>query len=171
MAENEIYWVTNPLPKGIKVRYIGLLYLDELYRWLKMWFEFKKYYKLGEDFEEFYYETTNPDGSKKIEIRWKGKNKENEYFNYHIDLIFLLVNVNDVVIEKDNQKIKIQKGDFEFRIGAYLEKGMDKEPNFIKKIYEKLMITKRLEEQKFIVYDDVYTLQKELSEYLNQPMQ
>jgi hypothetical protein len=167
----EIYWVTNPLPKGLKVRHIGLVHLDELYRWLQRWFEFKKYFKPGRDFEEFYQEITNPDGSKKIEIRWKGKKEENEYFTYHIELIFLLVGVKDVMIEKNGQQIKMQKGDYEFRIGGYLAKGMDNESNLLKRIYEKFMIKKRIEKHKFNVYDDVYELHEELSAYLNQQLQ
>ena len=171
MTEKEIYWVTNPLPSGMKIRHIGTLHLDELYRWLQRWFEFKKYFKKSNDFEEFYQEITNPDGSKKIEIRWKGKKVENEYFAYHIDLIFLLVNVQDVMVEQSGQQIKMQKGDFEFRMGAYLEKGMDQEPNFIKRIYEKFMIDNRIYEHKVNIHDDIFELHEELSAWINQPMQ
>jgi len=171
MTDKEIHWVTSPLPGGIKVRHIGMLYLDELYRWLQRWFEFKGYYTKSDDFEEFYNETTNPDGSKKIEIRWKGRKKEEEYFTYHIDLIFLLANIQDIMVEKNGQKIKMQQGDFEFRIGAYLEMGMNKEPGLFKKIYRLFVIDNRKDEHKFIVRDDTYSLQEELSAYLAQPMQ
>jgi len=170
MAENEIYWVTQALPRGIKVRHVGIVHLDELYRWLKRWLEFKGYFKVFTDFEIFYNEKNNPDGSKNIEIRWHGKNSETKYFAYHIEIIFLLIRVQDIMVGPEDQQVKMQKGDYEFRIGGYLEKGMQGS-NFLKKIYENLMNPKRLDEQKFNVYDDVYTLHEQLSAYLNQPMQ
>lgn len=176
MAEQEVIWLTPPMPGGVRVRHIGLLHLDELYRWLQRWFEFEGYYKKGRDFEEFYQEKINPNGSKKIEIRWKGKKdgadkkEHKDYFSYHIEISFLLINVQDVTVEKEGQQIKMQKGDYEFRMGAYLKKGMKGDSGFFKKIYEKLIIDQRIEEHRLNVYDDVYKLHEQLSEYLNQPL-
>lgn len=167
MADTEKIWVTPPMPGGIKVRHVGYLDLGEFYTWLQRWFEFNGYF--GGNFEKFYEEHIDQAG-KKIDIRWVGKKKKNPYYTYTIEIIFLLVAVNKVEVQMGEKKIKIEKGDFELRLGAYVEKGM-KGAGFLRKLYEKVIAKKNIELYKKECYDKLYKLQGEIKAYFNQYVQ
>jgi len=155
---------------GLKVRHIGVVDLGDVYRWLNRWFAWHGYFKKGRDFEQFYNQVDNPDGSRKIEIRWNGvKGSDSPYFIYHIELIFLFIGVKDVLVGPEGNQAKMQQGDYEFRIVGYLEKKSEG-VTWLRKIFEQLMVGSRVDEHKFEVYDKVYKLQEELSEYLGQPL-
>lgn len=167
MADKEKIWVTPPMPGGIKVRHIGFLDLGDFYRWLQRWFEFEGYF--SGDFERFYEEKIDASG-KKIDIRWVGKKAKNPYYTYNIELIFLLVGVNKVEVQSGEKKIRIEKGDFEMRIGAYVEKGMNA-PGFLRKLYEKVLAKKQLDEYMMECYKKAYKLQSDIKTYFNQYVQ
>lgn len=167
--EKEKIWVTPPLPAGIKVRHVGYLDLGPFYTWLERWFEFQGYFP-GGTLEKFYDEKLEQSGAKKIEIRWVGMKKKNPYYTYYIEIIFLLVGINKVEIQLGEKKVKLEKGDFELRIGAYLEKGMAG-AGFLRNIYEKFVVRKQLELYKFECYDKVYKLQEDIKTYFNQYVQ
>ena len=101
------------------MRHVGLLEMSEFYRWLKRWLEFKGYWANSN--EKLYSETITPNG-KKIDIQWMCKKEATSYFINHIDIIFLFIGVNKIEIPQGEQKVKIEKGDFEIRINGYLEK-------------------------------------------------
>ncbi len=165
--EKEKIWVTPPLPAGVKIRHIGYLDLGAFYTWLQRWFDFNGYF--GGDFERFYEEKVDQSG-KKIEMRWVGSKKKNPYYTYYIEIIFLLVAVNKVDVEVAGKKIKLEKGDFELRIGAYVEKGM-KGSGFLRNLYEKMIAKPQLDTYKFECYDKVSKLQEEIKAYFNQYVQ
>ncbi|MFH1210815.1 MAG: hypothetical protein V1645_02760 [archaeon] len=167
MADTEKIWVTPPMPGGIKVRHVGYLDLGAFYTWLQRWFDFNGYF--GGDFERFYEEHIDQ-GGKKIEIRWAGKKKKNPYYTYNIEVIFLLVAVNKVEVQMGEKKIKIEKGDFEIRIGGYVEKGM-KGAGFLRNIYENIVAKKNVDLYKKECYDKVYGLQEDIKKYFNQYVQ
>jgi len=166
--EKEKIWVTPPLPGGIKVRHVGYLDLGAFYTWLQRWFEFQGYFPKG-DFEQFYEEKTDA-GGKHIQIRWIGKKEKNPYYTYAIEVIFLLVAVNKVEVQMGEKKVKIEKGDFEIRMGAYVEKGM-KGAGFLRNLYEKIIAKRNIEDYKRECYDKVYKLQEEMKAYFNQYVQ
>lgn len=166
MADIEKIWITPPLPGGIKVRHVGFLDLKEFYTWMQRWFEFEGYFKSGKDFERFYEERTLPKG-KELHIRWVGKKKVNEYFNYGIEVIWLLIGLNEVEVPRGDKKIKIFKGDFELRIGAYLEKGMGAR-NIFRKIYDQFVIRRLILDHRDKLYEKTYSLQAAIKAYFDQ---
>ncbi|MEM4266817.1 MAG: hypothetical protein QW404_02060 [Candidatus Nanoarchaeia archaeon] len=167
MAEKEKIWVTPPMPGGIKVRHVGYLDLGAFYTWLQRWFEFEGYFT--PELENFY-EQKIETGGKRIEIRWIGKKKKNPYYTYVIEVIFLLININKVEVQAGEKKIRLEKGDFEIRFGAYVEKGMEG-ANFLRKLYENIIAKKQVELYKQECYDKVYKLQEEVKAYFNQYVQ
>ncbi|MBM3199366.1 hypothetical protein FJZ53_00395 [Candidatus Woesearchaeota archaeon] len=161
----EKIWITPPLPGGVKIRHVGLLDLPEFYTWLQRWFEFNSFFKADADFEQFYEERTLPKG-KEMHIRWKGKKDETEYFHYYIEVIWLLIGVNKIEIPVGDKKRKIDQGDFELRLGAYIEKeGPD---NIFRRIYEYFVIRKIIEDHKYKLYDKFYSLHDEIKAYFDQ---
>lgn len=163
----EKIWVTPPMPGGIKVRHVGYLDLGAFYTWLQRWFEFEGYFV--PDLERFYEERIEQ-GGKRIEIRWVGKKKKNPYYMYTIEVVFLLININKVEVQMGEKKIKIEKGDFEFRLGGYIEKGL-KGAGFLRTLYERIVAKKQIELYTKECYDKVYKLQEEMKAYFNQYVQ
>lgn len=162
----EKLWISPPLPSGLKIRHLGYLDLSEFYTWLKRWFEFNGY--LHDNFEKFYEERTLPTG-KEMHIRWEGRKKQTPYFTYVIEVIWLLISVNKVEIPMGDKKRKIEKGDFELRLGAYIEK---KGPaNMFRKIYEYFIIRKTIRENWYKLNDKFSSLQEEIKTYFNQYVQ
>lgn len=170
MAEqSEKIWITPPMPGGQKVRHVGYLDLREFYVWMQRWFEFNGYFHPNMDFEQFYEERTLPRG-KELHIRWKGMKKtEDRYFTYHIEVIWLVIGLNQVEVPMGDKKRKIDKGDFELRFGAYLEK---KGPDSIfRKIYDRFIIKKIIAQHKHKLYEKFYSLQGEIKTYFDQYVQ
>lgn len=166
VEQKEKIWITPPLPGGQKIRHVGYLDLGQFYTWLQRWFEFNGYF--NPNFEKFYEERTGPRG-KELHIRWIGRKKENPYFTYVIEVIWILVGVNKVEIPMGDKKRKIEKGDFDIRLGVYLEK---KGPNDIfRKIYEYFIIDKTIEEHRVKLYEKLSSLHGEIKSYFAQYVQ
>lgn len=159
----EKIWVTPP--GGLKVRHVGLLDLEEFYKWLFRWLEFEEYIK-EETYERAYDEQTTPAG-KQIFMVWHGVKPKTKDFSYVIDIKWILVGVNSVEVQKDEKKVKIFKGDFDLRIISYVEKTI-RSRGILRLIYDRFIIRKRTEEHKSLLYDKVATLQNEIINYFNQ---
>lgn len=169
MGDNEKIWVTPPLPGGVRVRHIGLLDMGEFYRQLQRWFDFKGFYK--KDMEEYYMETELPDGTKKIEMRWINKKERSEYIKYVFVINFVFVGIQKVEAQQpDGTKVKLEKGDFDLRLEAYIEKQVS-EGGFIKMVYEKYIIDRRMEEYKADIYDRFYGLIDFINEFFGMYVQ
>jgi len=167
MAEQkEKLWVSPPMPSGQKIRHVGYLDLKEFYTWLQRWFEFSGYFH--DNFETFYEERTLPKG-KEMHIRWEGRKKETPYFTYVIEVIWLVVGSNKVEVPMGDKKRQIDKGDFELRLGAYLEKkGPD---NFLRKIYEYFIIREVRRQHWYKLNEKFSSLQEEIKAYFRQYVQ
>jgi hypothetical protein len=157
----EEIWITPEMPVGIRFRHIGVVDLDEFYRWLNRWFEFNGYAKANEDLEDFYMEKTSPT-YREIQFRWKGKNKKTPYFTYVIEVIALLIGVTDVEVQQGDRKVKLQKGDFEFRLGAYLLKTPTTGNQLLRWVYENFILRNEIETHKD---EKFYKLHGEIREY------
>ena len=164
----ERLWLTPTMPGGVKVRHVGLLDLDEFYRWFMMWFEFEGYTTMDDGLEKFYLEQELPNGAKNIEIRWTAKKTENQYFSYVIDVIFLLIGVAKAeYVSPDGKKIPLYSGDFELRMGTYIEKGVEGD-SMLQRVYDKFFISRLIEDHKMKLYDKFYSLQSEIKNYFEE---
>lgn len=167
MGDKEKIWVTPTLPGGVRIRHIGFLDLGEFYRRLQMWLSFKEFFQKN-NLEEYYMETELADGSKKIEFRWHATKKRNEYITFHIVINAVLIGIQKVEVQQpDGTKMKMEKGDFDFRMEAYLEK-TESDHGFLKKIYEKYIIDRRLEEYQVNIYETFYSLVDFMNSYFSQ---
>lgn len=159
----EKIWVSPP--GGLKVRHVGILDLEEFYKWLFYWLEFEGFIK-EESFERIYDEQTTATG-KQIFMLWHGVKPKTKDFSYVIDVKWILVGVNSVEVQKDEKKVKLFKGDFDLRIIAYVEKTI-KARGPLRLIYDRFVVRKRIEEHKSLLYDKLATLQAEIINYFNQ---
>ncbi|MDP6642154.1 MAG: hypothetical protein QGF74_02125 [Candidatus Nanoarchaeia archaeon] len=146
-----------------RVRHVGMLDVAEFYRWIQMWLEFNGYWANTNEVQ--YIETMLPGGSKKIEFNWECRKKRSPDFTYLITLDAIYVGIKDVEIQKEEKKIKIQRGDFDMIFSAKLEKSLP--DNFFMELYERFIIRKRIEEYKLDLYGKFYSLIEETREFLN----
>lgn len=151
----------------IKIRHLGYLDLDEFYKWLKRWLEFKGFWDNSN--EKLYSEIITP-GGKKIDIVWKCQKSKTKYFIYHIDIVFLLIGVNKVEMQKDDKKIKIEKGDFEIRVSGYMEK-KNSSDSMIWKAYERVILKHNIDMYLADLADTVGSLNEGIKEIFEQYVQ
>lgn len=146
-----------------RFRHVGILDLTEFYRWMKRWFEFNGYWENSN--EKQYIETMLPGGAKKIEFTWECRKRKSPDFNYVIPITFGFIGIRDVEIQKGDKKIKLQRGDFDIRMSAYLEKTGD--TGALRELYERYIIKKRIDEYKLDLYDKFYKLIEDMKEFAN----
>ncbi len=159
----ERIWVTPPT--GLKIRHVGILDLEEFYKWLFRWLEFEGYISES-SYEKAYNEQTTA-GGKQIFIQWHGEKQKTKDFRYVIDVKWILVGVNSIEIQREDKKVKLFKGDFDIRVMAYLEKTIGG-GGFLRRIYDMFIIRRRVDEHRSNLYDKVTTLQNEIVQFFNQ---
>jgi len=146
-----------------RIRHVGILDLGEFYIWLKRWLEFNGYW--NDTNEKQYMEAILPGGAKKLEFMWECNKRKTPDFTYVIPITFMLIGVRDVEIQKGDKKIKLQRGDFDIRLSAYIEK--TRVENVFREIYDRFIIKKRIEGYKVDLYDKFYKLIEEMKEFIN----
>ncbi len=151
---------------GIKVRFVGTVDLKLLYKYMKIYLEDKGFAK-AENLEKSYTERVKPDG-KQIEIVWECTKKINDYFKYNLKVLFLLLNINSVEVQKENYKVKLLKGDFEIHIIGWVEEGSEEWDNLgpLAKVYHKLIARKRVDDNINKLYDSVVSFQEHIKKSL-----
>jgi len=160
----EKHYVTPP--RGIALKFQGIIDLGELYRQMKLWLEDRGYIK-EESVEKKYVEKNKPNG-KQIEILWEGEKKISDYFKYKIIVQFILIGINEVETMQDNVKIKLYKGNFQIYITGMVEEGSEEWDNtgFINKLYHNLIVRKRLQDHINDLYGKVYSFQEFIRKFL-----
>jgi len=98
-----------------KVTYDGVFDLGELYKHSHQWLTWRKF----DVSEKKYKEKMKPTG-KEIEIDWIAKREIDEYSSWEYDIKWKLRDINDVEVQKDSVKVKMQKGEVNLDISAYI---------------------------------------------------
>lgn len=157
---------------GLKVKYRGVFDLGDFYKKLKLWFDSEGYGDENKNFKESKYtESIKPYG-KNIEIKWVAEKNKSDYFSFGLTVTFRILGLQDTEIQYENKKIKANKGEVDVKVSADLIKnrqGKWSRDSIIKRIYETLIVDKRIEEYKLEVYKLAYKLQDEMKMYLNLP--
>ncbi|MAH07158.1 hypothetical protein CMI38_02825 [Candidatus Pacearchaeota archaeon] len=133
-------------------------------------FGFKDFYEflfgvfMDEGFNVFEskYEEVNKGNSKDIHINWEAIKNVSKYFQFKIEIEYLILRMEKIKIKKDGQEISTESGSLEIKFKAVLIKDPDSEwdNTFMKKlreIYDKHIIRSRIEEH-----------EEELSEKINE---
>lgn len=154
--------------KDLKVKYVGIFDLKDLYRKMKFWLEFKGYGP-EKGMEKQYNERIKPNG-KQIEIKWVSTDEVATYVHKVIEVTFFILGLESIEIDKDGKKIKTQKGDVEMRFTGYLvlnvgdQLGDDNSmPN---RIYKRFVLKRNIDTYKIELYDDLTEFQDEVKSYL-----
>ncbi len=131
-----------------KIKYNGIFLLSDFYNFCYDWLK----EETGLDISEDKYTEKLSGDSKEIKIKWTGTRKVTDYFKFEIELEFKIVGLTNVEINQDNKKIKTNKGSVELKIKGTLIRDYQGKfettafKKFLRSIYEKWVITSRIEQ-------------------------
>ena len=142
--------------------------LDEIYKHAHDWLDWRKY-----DITEKAYKEKNSPGGREVKIEWECTRDIDEYSQFELKVKWVLLGVNDVKVEHMGKDVKMQKGEINIYISAfvvldYLEK-WEKTPmmKFMKGFYEKYLYVGTIESLKAEMWKEGWELYNELKAFLN----
>jgi hypothetical protein len=150
-----------------KIKHAGIFDFKETYNFVYNWLIHNEYFVE----EKAYVEKIKPDG-KEIEIEWQAFRKISDYFRFILKFRWFIVGLNDAEIVRDGVKIKSNKGVFEVKIDAILEK--DYESNwdatafskFMRGLYDKYIIRSRTEQYEDKIAGEMAELVAQIKAFL-----
>ena len=155
---------------NLSLNWRGVFDMDEFYKLVKSWLDFQGYGDEKTTFKESSYtERIKPNG-KQLEVKWVCEKFINDYFSIQLSLVILVVGLNEVEINEEGRKIKVNKGEIEVRISSDLIKnrnGKWKKNSLMKRLYENVLIKDNLNEYRKDAYDKAYALQGEMKRFFN----
>lgn len=124
-----------------KVAHSGIFDFKEVYKFLYDWLTSYEYVVI----EKKYSEKIRPEG-KEIDIEWLCLRKISDYFRNRIKITFKIVKLVSVEVMREGIKVKRDKGDFEVKFSAFLERDYEHKweanpiTKFLRGIYDKYII-------------------------------
>jgi len=131
-----------------KIKYSGIFNFADFYNFCYDWLT----QETGLDMVESKYAEKLSGDSKNIDIEWSGSKKLTDYFRFDVAVKFKIVALTPVEIVKDGKKIKTNKGGAEVSIKGILVRDYQGKfettafKKFLRSIYEKWVITSRIEQ-------------------------
>ena len=150
-----------------KVKRSGIFDFRETYQFVHRWLTEEDY-----DVEEERYVEEVTGDSKKVEIKWVATKKISDYFKNELKLGWRIIGLQNVEVEKNGQKIKMNKGSFEVKIIGSLikdyEGNWDASPfmKFLRGIYDRWVIEGRIKQYENKVFGDVEELSEQIKAFL-----
>jgi len=132
-----------------KVKYRGIFSFPDFYKFCYEWL--KDETGLSALAEDKYDEKLAGD-SKEIQIEWTGTRKVTDYFKFQVKVKFRILGLTNVEIKQGDMKIKTNSGSVEIKVAGTLIRDYEGkfETNafnkFLRSIYEKWVITSRVEQ-------------------------
>jgi len=152
----------------LKLNYKGLFSMNELYNMVDRWFMQKGFDKR----EMFNREHVRPDG-KFIELEIQPWKKITDYAKLVIRVHIVVLNMKDSDIEKDGQKLILNKGNITVTFDAYLvtdyEHRWENRPfyYFIRTVFDKYVYKGYMEQWEEELKSQTYELHDQIKSFLN----
>ncbi len=150
------------------VKYSGYSDFKNLYSYAHDWLKEERYSVT----EDQYVEKVKGN-SKEVEIVWKASKKVTEYFKSELDIKFRIIGMEDVEVEIDGKKKKMNKFvEIKIEIKGTLIHDYSNQWNetatikFFKSLYNKYIIPERTEKMQENVEKDVQNYKEELKAFL-----
>lgn len=130
------------------VKNTGLFQFSDFYKFCYDWLTQETDLDISED----KYKEKLTGNAKFINIEWTGTKKVTDYFKYEVKVEFVIENMTDIEVTKDNVKMKSNKGAVQVKVKGNLlrdYKGKFESTatrKFMRSIYEKWIIASRIEE-------------------------
>ena len=122
--------------------------------------------KMGYAFAETKHAEKDKSTGREIESEWSAFRKVTGYVKYKITMNIMLKDYKEIVVEHNGDKIRTGTGKLEIVFNAEMEKNYEKQfserksefTNFLKELYEKYLMKKRLEDLKDKLEKEVFSL-------------
>jgi len=150
-----------------KLRHVGIFDFKEVYRICYEWFINEGY----DVAEKSYVEKVGQKG-KEIEIVWVAVRKVSDYFRFQIKSTWHILGLNDIEVEENGRKIKMNQGDLEIRFDVILEKDYESrwEDNallkFLRGVYDKHIIQARIDKYETKLVEEVNEVITQVKSFL-----
>jgi hypothetical protein len=151
-----------------RLDYDGLFDVKEVHRVFQDWASDKGYWLV----EKIHSETTRPEG-KIIDLVLEPFRKVSDYVKYIIKIRVQFSNVRDVVVERDNKKVKVQEGKVSVVMTGIVETDYEHrwetKPVWytIRVFMDKYVLSPFISRSESEVKDDVTSLKNNLKGFLN----
>ena len=131
-----------------KVKYDGIFSFKDFYKFCYDWLS----QEAGLGLAETKYAEKIKGNSKDIDVEWQGAKKYTDYFKVEIAVKFKILGLVDVEMNQEGVKLKSNKGSVEISVKGTLVRDYEGKfettayKKFLRSIYEKWVITNRIEE-------------------------
>ena len=167
--------VITVVPK-FRVKYKDIFDLKAFYEALHEWlleYDWKDAEDKSDHWETYYGERIDNTGAKEIWFQWRPIKDpvDAPFLRYYLDFDFHCIAITSAEIVKDGMKLKVNKGEVELFMTAYMELKYEKEFDqhwllkefkalFTKRVYRKI-----LEQRKKELYQETYALQNYIKQF------
>jgi len=161
----------------MRVKYKDIFDMKAFYEALHEWLLEHGWGNVEDDlqvdsWERFYGERTGRSGAKEIWIWWRPKKPAPDApLTYYLDFNFHCLALTTTELVKEGQKMKLNKGEVELTIKAYIEKNYESDfekSSFLKQIldlFNRRIYRRVLEERKKEFYQETYVLQNFIKQW------
>lgn len=163
MAEKETVFSSN-------ITYGGIFSFKDFYKFCYDWL----IDEIGMDSvtEEKYSEKLAGD-SKEIEVKWVGEKDMTDYFRFEVKVSFTVRGLKKVEISNGGEKVETNKGDVKMKVDGILVRDykgkfeMSASKKFMREVYEKWVISSRVDEFRSKIAGDCDELLLQAKAYLD----
>jgi len=160
----------------IRIKYKDIFDMKGLYESLQEWLS-ERDWNDPEDkvdhWETYYSERIDRSGSKEIVIQWRLEKPapKAQYLYYYLDIDFHCLALSNVEVMKEGRKMKVNKGEVEITIRAFIEEKYKQEfekqifLKHIKEIFADKMYSYITEQRKKELYQEMYELQNFIKQW------
>ena len=152
-----------------KIKYDGIFLFKNFYKFCYDWLV----EETGLDIAEHKYSEKLTGNSKNIDIEWAGERKVTDYFKFEIKVVFQIINLTEVELNQNNAKIKTNKGSVNLSVKGNLIRDYDGKfekdafRKFLRSIYEKWVITSRIDQMEEKLIGDCDEFLSQAKAYLD----
>ncbi|MDA3836847.1 MAG: hypothetical protein PF542_04455 [Nanoarchaeota archaeon] len=153
-----------------KIKYAGVFNLKDFYQFCFKWMGGEMDLKVQED----EYEEKIKGNVKEVKIKWTGKAKVAEYFNYEVKVEFDIKQLAEVeIVTPEGKKIKTNQGQVKFTVkGIFIKDPAGQfessaKTKFMRGIYEKFLIPSRIKEFEDKLIDQCVEFMSQAKAYLD----
>jgi len=131
-----------------KMKFSGIFSFRDFYKFCHEWLSEETGLNVA---EEKYVEKIKGD-TKEMDVEWKGTKKLTDYFKFEAGIKMRITNLKQVEVNQNGVKIKTNQGDVEVKVKGILIKDYQGKfetsafNKFLRNIYEKWVITSRIEQ-------------------------
>ncbi len=139
-----------------ELKHVGLFQFKDAYQFLYDWLTDE----VGLHVKEKKYEEKLIGDKKEIIVEWEGQKKFTDYFRFDADVKITIRNLVEVEINQGGKKVKTNQGDFKIGVKGILVKDYEGKfeisafNKFLRSIYEKWVITSRIEQFEDKIIED-----------------